>query len=58
MTPIAEEFQSASLRIGFPQKYTEVSALGQKATCAYSWLTSASPSILLQKSFCTGGQKF
>jgi hypothetical protein len=28
MTPIAEEFQSASLRIGFPQKYTEVSALG------------------------------
>jgi hypothetical protein len=30
MTPIAEEFQSASLRIGFPQKYTEVSALGQK----------------------------
>jgi hypothetical protein len=28
MTPIAEEVQSASLRIGFPQKYTEVSALG------------------------------
>jgi hypothetical protein len=43
MTPIAEEFQSASLRIGFPQKYTEVSALGQKATFANDRTRSASP---------------
>jgi hypothetical protein len=42
---------------GFPQKYSEVSALVKKATCAYSWLTSASRSILLQKSFCTVSAK-
>jgi hypothetical protein len=58
MTPIAEEFQSASQRIGFPQKYTEVSALGPKGDMRIFLADVRSPAILLQKSFCTGGQKF